>query len=184
MPTTPPPTPPTPTIPGNRQTTSGSARRGLGGGNRGTGATELQKQHQNQPPNPQNPHQTQKRQTYALSLPPDTFTRTQTCGIHRPDLVLTALNRHSETIRNHQAHRPTQKGRKRFNINLTPQQYNQLQRLADSRNWSVSATVTTLINLYLNDLQQHHNTPPTTPNTPKPPRPQPRPHPTLGSPAS
>ena len=180
MPNTTPPTPPAPPIPGNRQTTSGSARRNLGRNNRGTGATELKKQ----PQPPTNPHQPQKRRIYALSIPPDTFTRTKTCGIHRHDLVLTAHNRHSETIRNHQAHRPTQTGRKRFNISLTPQQYNQLQRLADSRNWSVSATVTTLINLYLNDLQQHHNTPPTTQNTPKPPRPQPRPHPTLGSPAS
>ena len=167
MPQTTPPTPPAPPIPGNRQTTSGSARRSLGGGNRGTNATELQNQHQNQPTHPQNHPENQKRQIYALSLPPDTFTRTKTCGIHRPDLVLTAYTRHSETIRNHQAHRATQKGRIRFNINLTPQQYNQLQRLANSRNWSVSATVTTLINLYLNDLQQHHNTPPTTPKHPK-----------------
>ena len=146
----PPPPAPTPTGPDQ---TRRRPRRGLGTNQRGRGAAEIIN---NPTPTAAPPTDTQ-RKIRLFTVPTQTLKRIQDSGMYRRDLIMTAYHLHSDTIRRRQAQRQTTPGRSRLTVNLSDDEHNRLQRLADPLGWSISATVTVLTELYLNDLDTINN---------------------------
>ena len=149
------PAPPRP-VPAGPDTPTSRPRRGLGAAGRGRGATDVLSSPTTTPgrATPTN----LKRSNRVLTLHPDTITRIVDSHMFKADLIMAALRTHGDTVRSLKASRPTHKGRQRFNVALNDHEYDQLKRLANHRGWSVSALVTVLTNLYLDQYPPPHTT--------------------------
>ena len=148
--------PPLRPVPGGPDNPTTRPRRGLGTANRGRGANEIL----NTPlPTTTTTTANLKRTNRVLTLPPATADRIKASRLYRADLIMSALRTHGDTVRTLKASRPTTPGRTRFNVALNDHEYSQLQRLATTRGWSVSALVSVLTNLYLDTHQPNPPTP-------------------------
>lgn len=96
-----------------------------------------------------------KRKRRALSLPPDLVARMDASGHYRADLVRRASERYAEHVLHTPRHRTP--GRIVIVIRLTDKEHNRLLRIAKKCGWSLSATVTLLLDFYLTELETAQN---------------------------
>ena len=148
-PNAPPPPPPADTL-----ATPQHRERGRGGRGRVVGHSEILSGQHTAPTTAPNPRNT-KRKKRAFCLHPDLVTCIKASGMKRADLIVMAAERYADEI----AHTPRNDlpGRQVIVVGLTDTEHRRLQRIAQRRAWSVSSSVSALLEFYLTEIEAAQN---------------------------
>jgi len=96
-----------------------------------------------------------KRKRRAFSLHPDIATRMRATALKRADLIVMAAERYGDQIQHTPRH--DLPGRTVIVVRLTDAEHSRLQRIAKRRHWSVSSTVSALLDFYLAEIETAQN---------------------------
>ena len=129
--------------------------RGLGGRGRFRGASEILAGEPGTTPTQSRAPDDTKRKGRAFSLHPDIVKRMQDTALKRADLILMAAERYGDQVQHIPRHNLP--GRTTIVVRLTDAEHSRLQRIAKRRHWSLSSTVSALLELYLTEIETARN---------------------------
>ena len=96
-----------------------------------------------------------KRKGRAFSLHPEIVKRMRATALKRVDLIVMAAERFGDQIQHTPRH--SLPGRTTIVVRLTDAEHSRLQRIANKRQWSVSSTVSALLDFYLAEIETARN---------------------------
>ena len=96
-----------------------------------------------------------KRKGRAFSLHPDIVTRMRATALKRADLIVMAAERYGDQIQHTPRHNLP--GRTTIVVRLTDAEHSRLQKIAQKRDWTVSSTVSALLEPYLAEIETARN---------------------------
>jgi len=97
-----------------------------------------------------------------LSIPLPVAEKLDQTGINPADVVMSAYRKYSDAIFSGEMGRMVSRGRKRLRLSISDQEFEQITRLADSRGWNRSETISVLLEAELQndsvtiDLSEPH----------------------------